>query len=110
MSDRQSSVANPPPRRQRASPSQGPSGSLASPEYGPAKSWHHSQAFPAISKRPHALGLACPTGCDLSPEFDPNQANSPEAASSSPKKNFVAVPARHAYSHSASVGSRTFRL
>src|SRR5262245_45015864 len=54
-----------------------------------------------MSWNPHGLGAFSPTGCGLSSELPRCQA----MESSSP---YVApeVPARHAYSHSASVGKR----
>ena len=60
-----------------------------------------------MSYRPQALALFLPTGCVFLPLFLLYQAYGPKPLSASPKLNRVFLPARHAYSHSASVGRRT---
>src|SRR5829696_8687923 len=59
-----------------------------------------------MSWRPHLFGLFCPTGCGRPPEFAAYQACLSSCAASLPNAYAVAAPARAAYSHSASVGSR----
>src|ERR1017187_8513858 len=66
-----------------------------------SKSAHHSSTFPSMSYRPQSLGFFWPTGCGDPPELFWYQAISPKSPYLAPS-----VPARHAYSHSASVGSR----
>src|SRR5262249_34701771 len=81
-----------------------------------------------MSKRPKSLGLKLPTGAEnawpsfqgwnlpsgsASPSFSLSAASPTLAAdfrvsALSPLQKRVEVPARHAYSHSASVGSRYF--
>src|ERR1022692_1511817 len=53
-----------------------------------------------MSYRPQSLGFFWPTGCGDPPELFWYQAISPKSPYLAPS-----VPARHAYSHSASVGS-----
>jgi len=60
----------------------------------------------AMSWSPQALGLLAPTGRESFAAFLSNQAKASSAEASSPQKYLVDVPARHAYSHSASVGRR----
>ena len=76
----------------------------------PVQSVHHSNKLPCMSCKPHGLGFFDPT---LWAYFSPaskalpsNHAYSPKFDLSSPNKYVVVVPARHAYSHSASVGRR----
>src|SRR4051794_5627220 len=59
-----------------------------------------------MSCRPHALASNCPTELVLPPEFSSYQPYSRNCWGSSPKQYVVVVPARAAYSHSASVGNR----
>src|SRR5215470_5461844 len=80
----------------------------------------HSQALPCMSKSPHELGLRLPTGMGPSVRVslrqpsrqakrEPRSANlayAQSSVSSLPKLQLVVVPARAAYSHSASVGKR----
>ena len=72
------------------------------------QSEHHSHTLPCMSNRPHGLGFFKPTAwVYCSPAVLPaNHAYSPNCFSSSPKGNVIFVPARHAYSHWASVGRR----
>ena len=70
------------------------------------QSAHHCHTFPCMSYSPQAFGFFSPTGCVIPPEFLLNHATSANPASSSPQYQRVVVPARQAYSHSASVGSR----
>src|SRR5687768_2974816 len=71
---------------------------------------HHSHAFPSMSWIPHVLaaflpaGCVCPSGCASVGEFSACHAT---FSNSSAVGLFVA-PARQAYSHSTSVGSRYF--
>src|SRR4029079_6048839 len=66
----------------------------------------HSLTLPCMSNSPHAFGFFVATGCGRSPEFSRVHAYSPSARASLPKLYAVVVPARAAYSHSASVGRR----
>jgi hypothetical protein len=104
-----------PPGRSNAEPSVGPSLRL-----GFQQSSTHSQALPWTSKKPHGLALKLPTGAVPWALAAPRQplpqgngearsANFPywqRSASSVPKLKLVPVPARAAYSHSASVANR----
>src|SRR5258708_1612693 len=67
---------------------------------------HHSPAFPSISTNPQALGAFWPQGCVLSSAFSQYQATL--SSSASQMGDLASPPARQAYSHSASVGSRYF--
>src|SRR5262245_4717582 len=60
-----------------------------------------------MSYRPQALGFFLPTGGSSPFELALNQAKSFSSSALSPKPYTVVVPARQAYSHSASVGKRT---
>src|SRR2546430_4617645 len=64
-------------------------------------SQHHSQTLPRMSYRPQALGRLPPTSW-----IRPSELPRCQAISSSRPYRGPVVPARHAYSHSASVGSR----
>lgn len=66
----------------------------------------HSATFPCMSYSPHAFGAFVATGCVRPSAFSLYHANCPNAPSSSPKQYAPSDPARHACSHSASVGSR----
>src|SRR5579862_1009207 len=75
------------------------------------RSRHHSAALPCMSCRPHGFGFLSPTSWGYisplalpSPLRPPHQAYSLSCVSSSPNEYAVVVPARHAYSHCASVG------
>ena len=71
------------------------------------RSKHHSPALPNTSKSPSGLGRSEPTGQHISLGLLAKaQAYWGIASSSPPKKRLVVVPARQAYSHSASVGKR----
>jgi len=95
-----------PPRITRYAPVVEPLGSVtAFAPYLLYQSWHHSHTFPCMSYSPKAFGFLSPTGCVLPPEFLSYHAYSPSSFSSSPKQNLLVLPARHAYSHSASVGN-----
>src|SRR4051812_33515839 len=59
-----------------------------------------------MSKSPHAFGFFLPTFWYLKSLFFPHQQYSLIFEASSPQKYAVVVPARAAYSHSASVGRR----
>src|SRR5580692_3652755 len=59
-----------------------------------------------MSYRPQAFGFFLPTGGSSSLALPLNQANSFSSSALSPKEYFVLLPARQAYSHSASDGSR----
>src|SRR5262245_51996783 len=59
-----------------------------------------------MSHSPHGFGFLTPTGGSLPLALPVNQAESPRTLASSPKEYAVVVPARQAYSHSASVGRR----
>src|SRR5438128_10341511 len=59
-----------------------------------------------MSYRSHGLGFLAPTGGSLPLALPVNQAKCVNGAASSPKENAVVVPARQAYSHSASDGKR----
>src|SRR5258708_265778 len=59
-----------------------------------------------MSWSPHRFGFLVPTECNLLPEFPSNQAKSPSCFSSAPKDQGACLPARAAYSHSASLGRR----
>src|SRR5262245_61110237 len=63
-----------------------------------------------MSYRPNALGFFLPTGGSLPLAFPWYQAYSPRSATLSPKLYAVVVLARHAYSHSASLGRRMTSL
>ncbi len=100
-----------PPRTARRSPRQGragPTKPLCTYSLGLFK--HHSRAFPYMSNNPQGFGFFWPTGCGgaipSAAEFAKTQACSPSSSSESPKYQIVSVPARQAYSHSSSVGSR----
>src|SRR2546426_5008262 len=59
-----------------------------------------------MSYNPQGFGRFNPTGCVVASLFSAVQANRSAVPESSPKLNRLVVPARHAYSHSASEGSR----
>src|SRR5450830_528741 len=83
-------------------PVAGPDGLVADAlVYGPYQSFTHSQTLPIMSYRPHALACLPAAACVFPPVFMPYHA----IASSAPYVSPV-VPARAAYSHSASVGNR----
>src|SRR5262245_58068497 len=63
-----------------------------------------------MSYRPHGLAFFAPTGGSLPFEFALYQQNLPSSSSASPWDHLVFVPARHAYSHSASLGNRMVAL
>src|SRR5687768_362422 len=97
----------PPPRNTLNFPWAGPDGSVTSTAgYSPNQSRHHSQTLPCMSYRPHGLGRFRPTGCVLESLFSEVQAYWSASVSASPKLKWFVVPARQAYSHSASEGSR----
>ena len=100
-----------PPRTARNSPRQGRAGpTKPSYTYSLSLFEHHSRAFPYMSNNPQGFDLFWPTGYGGSipsaAEFAKIQACSPSSSSESPKYQIVSVPARQAYSHSSSVGSR----
>ena len=97
-----------PPRSTRVVPDTGPSGFVCAPlEYAPYLSFTHSHKLPPMSCKPSAFAALPPTACVWLPEFDEYQAIVPTVAPSLlPLLNAVVVPARHAYSHSASLGNR----
>src|ERR1051325_2828268 len=99
-----------PPRSTRAAPECGAMGSLDelfSYHLRSYPSWHHSIALPCMSNRPNGLGSFDATGCGAMPLlFLVNQAYWSNSDGSSPNEYCVVVPARQAYSHSASVGRR----
>src|ERR1051325_1852198 len=88
----------------RLSPDAGPCGSMfAAPASGYAayQSDVHSDTLPCMSAKPHGFSGNVPTGAgDLPLTFACAGDNV------SPVENGPVVPARHAYSHSASVGKR----
>ena len=90
-----------PPRTTRLVPWSGPLGSVCSfPSYSHSnQSLVHSQTFPSMSNKPHALGFFSATLFVDEPLFSPYQAMSSSFAYRGSQD-----PARHAYSHSASVG------
>src|SRR5947209_13553172 len=59
-----------------------------------------------MSYRPQGFAFFTPTGGSLPGAFFLYQEYSPRSATLSPNENAVVVPARQAYSHSASDGSR----
>src|SRR5262245_43609504 len=63
-----------------------------------------------MSYRPHGLARFSPTGGSKPFEFSLYQQYSPSLASSSPWDHAVVVPARQAYSHSASLAKRMTSL
>lgn len=100
-----------PPRMARSSPRQGRAGPTKPLyTYSLGLFEHHSRAFPYMSNNPQGFGFFWPTGCGTpipsAAEFAKTQACSPSASSESPKYQITSVPARQAYSHSSSVGSR----
>src|SRR6185503_8416754 len=62
---------------------------------------HHSQTLPCMSYKPNAFGALLPTRCVLDSEFSSYHAKSLSVSGALP-----VAPARHAYSHSASLGKR----
>jgi hypothetical protein len=62
-----------------------------------------------MSYNPNALGRLSPTPYVRLTESFENQAYSPNWSLVAPKLYAVVLPARHAYSHSASVGKRYVR-
>src|ERR1700704_5456998 len=60
-----------------------------------------------MSYKPHAFGNFFPTGCTTPPAASLHHACSLSPLSPLPNEKSVEVPARHAYSHSASEGSRS---
>ena len=118
--DRQltASTLQSPPRYTRCQPLAGPLGSVTDPEgYSPYQSEHHSHTLPCMSYKTHALAGYVPTG-DVFSRFGPFVSVPYGLVPSQlaclpfnwlPKLNGVIVPARHAYSHSASVGKRYLR-
>jgi hypothetical protein len=97
-----------PPRSTRYVPDPGPTGSVCAPlEYPAVQSFTHSRTLPNMSCKPRAFAALPPTACVWLPELPLNHAIVPTVASSLlPLLNAVVVPARHAYSHSASLGNR----
>src|SRR5262249_29694831 len=90
--------------------SAGPVGSTPSSSGLPSKkSRTNSRTLPCMSCSPNAFGGSSPTACSRPPEFSANQPTFARSASVFPLKYAVVVPARHAYSHCASVGSCTVR-
>ena len=91
-----------PPRSTRLAPLPGPVGSVTAPAvYGPYQSAHHSQTLPIVSCRPSGFAAFVATALVMLPllaEYHATFVSVPKSA--------VVVPPRHAYSHSASVGSR----
>src|SRR5436190_18442054 len=88
----------------RFSPEAGPCGSMlavARSAYGAYQSDVHSHTLPCMSANPHGLSGYVPT-----PEGDLLLKFAFAVESVSPVENAPVVPARHAYSHSASLGSR----
>ena len=73
---------------------------------GRSVSAHHSQRSPWMSYKPQALGFFMPTGWIADSALPWYQAYSPNLETSSPEHHWVVLPARHAYSHWASVGRR----
>ncbi len=69
----------------------------------------HSATFPCMSYSPHVFGALVETGCVRPCAFALYHAKRPSFPSSSPKQYAPSDPARHACSHSASVGSRYLR-
>src|SRR5437763_1054513 len=63
-----------------------------------------------MSNRPQGLGSFLPTGGSLPGAFALYQQYLPKSSTLSPKEYAVVVPARQAYSHSASEGRRMFSL
>ena len=97
-----------PPRSTRASPVGGPVGSaLSAGSYGPYQSQHHSQTLPCMSCRPKRVGRPEPDRLDrvarivLEPGMLRRALPGHRRSCRRP-----ALPARQAYSHSASVGRR----
>ena len=74
--------------------------------YFPWGSWSHSIALPNMSNNPRSFGFNRPAGCVFWPAFCGYQAYRGNHASEVPDGRNVEAPARQAYSHSASVGSR----
>ena len=73
--------------------------------YGPTQSQHHSQTLPYMSYRPKAFGSFSPTGWVIRPQLVAFQAYRLKWVLL--RNEMVSeFPARQAYSHSASVGSR----
>src|SRR3954447_4759530 len=60
-----------------------------------------------MSYSPQALDFFLPTGGSLPGEFTSYHEKAPMSLTSSPNDHAVFVPARQAYSHSASLGRRT---
>ena len=94
-----------PPRTTRSGTPAAPVGSTAGDfaSYFSYPSQHHSQTFPCMSNSPQPFGSLLP------PEavrLARNTAYFRRISSSPPLANSVVVPARQAYSHSASVGRR----
>src|SRR5262249_37499346 len=107
----------PPPRITRLSAVAGPCGSMLSAgasRYAAYQSDVHSHTLPCMSARPHGLSGNVPTGagfCRYSPGGADAYGYLPlewawAVETFSPVQNGPVVPARHAYSHSASVGRR----
>lgn len=84
----------------------GSTGVKALSAYAAHQSAHHFQTLLCMSHRPQGLNVLVPTGCVVSPELPSYQTYSPSASSLLPTLQRVVVPARHAYSHPASVGRR----
>ena len=73
--------------------------------YDTRASRHHSAMFPCMSYSPKSFGSSSATAWSRPselPRYHPTRARS---SSVSPEWYRVVVPARHAYSHCASVGS-----
>src|SRR3954452_17962854 len=66
----------------------------------------HSATLPCRSNRPNAFGFFWPPMCGLPPLLAAYQATSPIVSGVAPYNHGVVVPARAAYSHSASVARR----
>ncbi len=99
-----------PPRCPKYLPDDRPSGSDGgSLGYTSYQFEQNSDTFPCMSYRPHLLGSFIPTACVVLPLFSSNHSYLLSCETSSPKLWAVVVPARHAYSHSASVGNRYLR-
>src|ERR1700722_5521769 len=67
---------------------------------------HHCQTLPCMSNRPQAFGSFIATECVCPLLLSAYQPATAIAASASPVLYCPLVPARQAYSHSASVGRR----
>jgi hypothetical protein len=94
-----------PPRKTRLPPAL-PTISSNPLSLSPHLSWHHCKTLPCISNSPQSFGRSDPTGRERLLEFTKYQAYFGSRSSPSPMDQPVTLPARQAYSHSASVGNR----